>query len=51
MLIPIVNYMHTLVEQLVKKGLERDVSIRAAPYDFRLGLGEYCCLSAMNREN
>lgn len=33
--------MHTLVHQLVRKGLVRDVSVRAAPYDFRLGLGEY----------
>ncbi|XP_074601769.1 phosphatidylcholine-sterol acyltransferase-like [Brevipalpus obovatus] len=34
------SYMHTLVEQLVQKGLVRDVSIRAAPYDFRLGLAQ-----------
>ncbi|XP_074603995.1 lysosomal phospholipase A and acyltransferase-like [Brevipalpus obovatus] len=34
------SYMHTIVHQLVRKGLVRDVPVRAAPYDFRLGLGE-----------
>lgn len=31
-------YMEPLVEQLVKKGYQQDVSIRAVGYDFRLGI-------------
>lgn len=32
------QYMKGLVDYLARMGLKRDVSIRAAPYDFRLGI-------------
>lgn len=35
-------YMKRLVDQLVKIGYKRDYSIKAAQYDFRLGIGKFC---------
>lgn len=40
------GYMHTLVQHLVNNGYVRDQSVRAAPYDWRLGPSEYAWAEA-----
>lgn len=35
------GYMHTLVQHLVNNGYVRDHTVRAAPYDWRLGPNDY----------
>ncbi|KAM6430746.1 phosphatidylcholine-sterol acyltransferase isoform 1-T1 [Liasis olivaceus] len=48
------GYMHTLVQHLVNNGYVRDQTVRAAPYDWRLGPTEqeeyYCKLRALIEE-
>lgn len=39
------GYLHTLVQNLVNNGYVRDETVRAAPYDWRLGPSE--CLQVM----
>lgn len=34
---PLVGYLHTLVQNLVNNGYVRDQTVRAAPYDWRVG--------------
>lgn len=38
-LIPLLNYFRDFVNYFVERGYERGKSIRAAPYDWRLGPG------------
>ncbi len=42
------KYMRNLVEHFAKCGYERGVSIRAAPYDWRLAAGTYLIDSKTN---
>ena len=37
--VPLVQYFHTMVKHFVELGYERGVTIRAAPYDWRLAEG------------
>ena len=38
---PKLQYFKTFVDYFVKRGYERGVTIRAAPYDWRLAAGEW----------
>ncbi len=40
--LPLGAYLHDMVEYFVDRGYKRGVSIRGAPYDWRLAAGEKC---------
>ena len=43
----LISYFHTFVQYFVKEGYERDLTIRAAPYDWRMTPGKHVVCSHM----
>ena len=43
----LIKYMLPMVDALVSWGYERGTTVRAAPYDFRYGPGEFDCFSPL----